>query len=195
MSGNLSIRHQCELLGKSRSSFYYEPAEIDAQTLLLMRLIDEEYTKHPFYGSRRMREYLRNLGHKVNRKRIQLLYQLMGLETIYQKPNLSKAILEHKKYPYLLHGVVINRKDQVWSTDITYIRLKHGFVYLIAIIDWYTRYVLDWQLSTTLEADFCIETLKRALTSGKCEIFNTDQGSQFTSDDFTKILYPPNNPT
>ena len=153
-----------------------------------MNLIDEEYTRHPFYGTRRMRHYLRNLGHFVSRKRVQRLYRLMGLEAIYPKPNLSKAILAHKKYPYLLRGIIINRCDQVWSTDITYIRLKHGFVYLIAIIDWFSRYVIDWQLSTTLEADFCVEVLKRALITGKCDIFNTDQGSQFTCDDFTKVL-------
>lgn len=176
------------MLGENRSSLYYKPIEVDAETLLLMHLIDEEYTNHPFYGTRRMMYYLRNLGYSVNRKCVQRLYRIMDLETVYQKPNLSKAILEHKKYPYLLRGVVIERKDQVWSTDITYIRLKHGFVYLIAIIDWFTRYVIDWQISTTLEADFCIETLTRALHTGKCEIFNTDQGSQFTSDDFTKLL-------
>ena len=156
--------------------------------LLLMNLIDEEYTKHPFYGTRRMMHYLRNLGHWVNRKRIRRLYRLMGLEAIYPKPNLSKANIAHKKYPYLLRGIEINRCNQVWSTDITYIRLKHGFVYLIAIIDWHSRYVIDWQLSTTLEADFCVEVLKRALKTGKCEIFNTDQGSQFTCDDFTEVL-------
>lgn len=153
-----------------------------------MNLIDEEYTRHPFYGTRRMMHYLRNLGHWVNRKRVRRLYRLMGLEAIYPKPNLSKTNIAHKKYPYLLRGIEINRCDQVWSTDITYIRLKHGFVYLIAIIDWYSRYVIDWQLSTTLEADFCVEVLERALKTGKCDIFNTDQGSQFTCDDFTKVL-------
>lgn len=153
-----------------------------------MNLIDEEYTRHPFYGTRRMMHYLRNLGHWVNRKRIRRLYRLMGLEAIYPKPNLSKANIAHKKYPYLLRNVEINRCNQVWSTDITYIRLKNGFVYLIAIIDWHSRYVIDWQLSTTLESDFCVEVLKRALKTRKCEIFNTDQGSQFTCDDFTKVL-------
>jgi putative transposase len=153
-----------------------------------MNLIDEEYTRHPFYGTRRMMHYLRNLGHLVNRKRVRRLYQLMRLEAIYPKRNLSKANIAHKKYPYLLRGIEINRRNQVWSTDITYIRLKHGFVYLIAIIDWYSRFVIDWQLSTTLESDYCVEILKRALKTGKCDIFNTDQGSQFTCDDFTKVL-------
>ena len=188
VDGKLSIRRQCELLGRNRSGLYYKPIKVDAQTLLLMNLIDEEYTKHPFYGPRRMMHYLRNLGHWVNRKRVRRLYRLMGLEAIYPKPNLSKANIAHKKYPYLLRGIEINRCNQVWSTDITYIRLKHGFVYLIAIIDWCSRYVIDWQLSTTLESDFCVEVLKRALKTGKCEIFNTDQGSQFTCDDFTKVL-------
>ena len=158
------------------------------EELLLTRLVDEEYTRHPFYGARRMSVYLQNLGYAVNRKRMQRLYRLMGLEAIYQKPNLSKAINEHKKFPYLLRGVEINSRNQVWSTDITYIRLKHGFVYLMAIIDWFSRYVLDWQLSISLEADFCIEALSRALNNGKCDIFNTDQGSQFTSETFTGLL-------
>ena len=188
IDGPFSIRRQCELLGRNRSSLYYKPIKVDAQTLLLMNLIDEEYTRHPFYGTRRMMHYLRNLGHWVNRKRVRRLYRLMGLEAIYPKPNLSKANISHKKYPYLLRGIEINRCNPVWSTDITYIRLKHGFVYLIAIIDWHSRYVIDWQLSTTLESDYCVEILKRALKTGKCDIFNTDQGSQFTCDDFTKVL-------
>lgn len=131
---------------------------------------------------------MRELGHIINRKRIQGLYRLMGLEALYPKPNLSQAAANSKKYPYLLRGVTINRCNQVWSTDLTFIRLKQGFVYLMAIIDWFSRYVLDWQLSTTLDADFCIETLKRTLEKGKCEIFNTDQGAQFTSHGFTKLL-------
>lgn len=153
-----------------------------------MNLIDEEFTRHPFYGTRRMAAYLRHLGHEVNRKRIQSLYRLMGLEANYPKPNLSKRHAEHKIYPYLLKDVKIDRVNQVWSTDITYIRLKEGFAYLMAIIDWRSRYVLDWQLSTTLEADFCIEALARALKKGQSEIFNTDQGSQFTANDFVDLL-------
>lgn len=153
-----------------------------------MNLIDEEFTRHPFYGTRRMTAYLRYLGHSVNRKRIQRLYSLLGLEAVYPKPNLSRKHPEHKIYPYLLKGLEINRSNQVWSTDITYIRLKEGFVYLMAIIDWYSRFVLDWQLSTTLDADFCIKTLERALERNKCEIFNTDQGSQFTAINFVSLL-------
>lgn len=153
-----------------------------------MGLIDEEYTRHPFYGTRRMCAYLRNLGFKVNRKRLQTLYHTMGLEAVYPKPNVSRPSKAHKKYPYLLEGMEINSCDQVWSADITYIRLKQGFVYLMAVIDWYSRYVLDWQLSTTLEADFCQEVLFRALTKGQCKIFNTDQGAQFTSDGFVQLL-------
>jgi putative transposase len=161
---------------------------MDEETLLLMQLIDEEYTKHPFYGMRKMCVYLRSLGHEVNRKRIRRLYRLLGLEAIYPKPNLSKAANAQMKFPYLLRDVVIDSRNQVWSTDITYIRLKCGFVYLMAIIDWFSRYVLDWGLSVSLEADFCIEALLRALSNGKCNIFNTDQGSQFTSEGFTGLL-------
>lgn len=153
-----------------------------------MNLIDEEFTRHPFYGTRRMTAYLRHLGHEINRKRVQRLYGLMGLEAIYPKPNLSQKHLEHKIYPYLLRDLEINRINQVWSTDITYIRLQEGFAYLMAIIDWHSRYVLEWELSTTLDADFCIEALKRALKQGKCEIFNTDQGSQFTAINFVDLL-------
>ena len=167
--GPISIRRQCELLGQNRSGLYYKPIETDAETLLLMTLIDEEYTKHPFYGTRRMRTYLRNLGFLVNRKQVQRLYRLMGLEAVYPKPKLSKRNLAHKVYPYLLRGVEINDCNQVWSTDITYIRLKNGFVYLMAIIDWYSRYVIDWQLSTTLDSDFCEAALERALMNGLVE--------------------------
>lgn len=185
---NISIRRQCELLGVNRSSIYYKPQAVDEYTLLLMRLIDEEYTRHPFYGTRRMKVYLEHQGHLVNRKRLQGLYKKMGLETIYPKPNLSRVNKEHTVFPYLLRDVMINKVNQVWSTDITYIRLKQGFVYLVAIIDWYSRYVLDWEISTTLEADFCIDVLGRVLACGRCDIFNTDQGSQFTSHGFTGLL-------
>jgi putative transposase len=188
VGGELSLRRQCELLGINRSSLHYTPVKDDDYTLLLMRLIDEEYTRHPFYGTRRMVHYLRKLGHTINRKRIQNLYGVMGLEAIHPGPNLSKAVAQHLKYPYLLRGVAINRCDQVWSTDLTYVRLGQGFVYLMAVIDWYSRYVLDWELSISLEADFCIETLRRVLKCGKCDIFNTDQGSQFTSEGFTGLL-------
>lgn len=154
-----------------------------------MRLVDEEYTRHPFYGTRRrMVAYLTRLGHVVNRKRIQGLYARMGLETVYPKPHLSQANKAHKIFPYLLRNVVIERADQVWSTDITYVRLRQGFVYLVAIIDWFSRYVLDFEISTSLGADFCIDTLSRVLEKGACSIFNTDQGSQFTASAFVNLL-------
>lgn len=182
------MARQCQLLGLPRSSYYYSAQAVDDLTLTVMNLIDEEYTRHPFIGTRKMREYLRKLGYLVNRKRVQRLYREMAIEAIYPKKNLSKPSKAHKIYPYLLKGVGIVRNDQVWSTDITYIRLKQGFAYLVAIIDWYSRFVLDWQISPTLEADFCIETLQRALRDQRCEIFNTDQGSQFTCLDFTRVL-------
>lgn len=190
--GELSIRRQCELLDVNRSSLYYKPQTADDLTLRCMRLIDEEFTRHPFYGTRRMTAFLRSLGHDVNRKRVQGLYDVMGLEAVYPKPNLSRRDQEHKIYPYLLRGMTIERINQVWSADITYIRMKEGFVYLVAIIDWFSRYVLDWQVSITLDADFCIETLSRALVKTHCEIFNTDQGSQFTSKGFTGLLLDSN---
>lgn len=155
---------------------------------MLMNLLDEQYTKTPFYGVQKMAVYLNEQGYLVNVKRVRRLLRKMGLEAVYPKPNLSKANLEHKKYPYLLKGLEIIRCDQVWSTDITYVRLKKGFVYLVAIIDWYSRYVLNWRISTTLEADFCIETLEEVLANRQCEIFNTDQGSQFTTNRFTAPL-------
>ncbi len=157
-----------------------------------MQLIDEEYTRHPFIGTRKMTAYLKRKGHEVNRKRIQNIYHRMGIEALYAKPNLSKQNKEHKIYPYLLRGLSIDRCNLVWSTDITYIRMKHGFVYLVAIIDWYSRFVFDWEVSTTLEADFCIAVLERCLINNTCEIFNTDQGSQFTSTDFIRILKDKN---
>lgn len=157
-----------------------------------MRLIDEEYTRHPFYGTRKMTAYLKRLGFLVNRKRVQRYYELLGLEAIYPKPNTSKPNKAHTVFPYLLRDVVIDRVDQVWSTDITYIRLQGGFVYLMAILDWFSRYVLGWKLSLSLEADFCIEGLKRVLMNGTCEIFNTDQGAQFTTPQFTGILTEKN---
>jgi len=184
----LSIRRQCELLNINRSSLYYKAAQEDDKNLELMKIIDEEYTRHPFYGTRRMKSYLQNFGYNINRKRIQRIYQLMGLEAIYPKPKLSKAAKEYKKYPYLLNNVAIIQQNQVWSSDITFVRLKHGFIYLMAIIDWFSRYVLDWELSISLCADFCIEALTRVLKVGRCDIFNTDLGSQFTSTGFTGLL-------
>ena len=181
------MRRQCELLGVNRSSFYYEPAAESAENLRLMGLIDRQYTKRPFYGSRRMTAWLNDNAEEVNRKRVQRLMRLMGLEAIYPKPKLS-AGRPHKVYPYLLRDVAINRVDQVWSTDITYVGLPGGFMYLAAIIDWYSRYVIGWQLSNTLDGVFCLELLREALSRGKPEVFNTDQGVQFTAEAFTTTL-------
>ena len=153
-----------------------------------MNLIDKQFTRTPFYGTRRMTVWLQNLGFQVNRKRIIRLMNLMGLEAIYPKPRLSLENKEHRKYPYLLKGVKISEPNQVWSTDITYIRLRQGFVYLVAILDWFSRYVLSWQVSSTLEVDFCLHALNKALDRNRPQIFNTDQGSQFTSLDFTGRL-------
>jgi len=185
---DLSIKRQCELLEIARSSCYYNPQGESEQNLRLMRLIDEEFTEHPFYGTRRMTAFLRHKGENVNRKRVRRLMRKMDLEAVYTKPRLSKAHPEHRIYPYLLKGLKINNPNQVWCTDITYIRLTHGFVYLVAIMDWYSRYVISWELSTSLEADFCVSALERSLEKDKPEIFNSDQGSQFTSMAFTKVL-------
>ena len=183
-----SLRHQCALLDLNRSSLYYHPQGESAENLLLMNLLDEQYTKTPFYGVLRMTAYLRSVGHGVNAKRVRRLLRTMGLETVYQRPDTSRANPEHRVYPYLLRGLNIERRDQVWSTDITYVRLRGGFVYLTAVIDWYSRYVLGWALSTTLDADFCIETTAKILENGRCEIFNTDQGAQFTTPRFVQPL-------
>jgi putative transposase len=184
----LSVRRQCELLGLNRSSLYYEPATETAANLRLMRRIDEQYTAHPFYGSRKMTRWLTAQGEVVNRKRVQRLMQVMGLEAIYPKPKLSVAGRGHRIFPYLLRDVAIERVDQVWSTDITYIPLATGFMYLAAVIDWYSRYVLAWRLSNTLEGTFCLEMLDEALGRGRPEVFNTDQGAQFTAEAFTGKL-------
>jgi putative transposase len=184
----LSIREQCRLLGMNRSSLYYEPMEADALTLTLMNLIDEQYTKTPFYGSRKILIFLREAGYAINRKRVQRLMRKMGLYGICPGPNTSKRLQSHRIWPYLLGGFEIVRPNQVWSTDITYIRLAKGFLYLVAIIDWYSRYVVAWRLSNSLETSFCLETLDEALAYGRPEIFNTDQGCQFTSESFTGKL-------
>ena len=188
----LSIRQQCAILRLNRSSLYYERLGESEYNMLLMNLLDAEYTKRPFYGVQKMLEYLKELGHHVNVKRVRRLLRKMGLEAIYPKINLSKVNNEHKIYPYLLRNMAITKCNQVWSTDITYVRLRKGFVYLMAIIDWYSRYVINWKLSTTLEADFCIEALKESLEYENCEIFNTDQGSQFTTSRFTNVLEASN---
>ncbi len=185
---DLSVRRQCELLGLSRSSLYYEPAPETAANLRLMRLIDERYTACPFYGSRRMTAWLAERGEEVNRKRVQRLMRQMGLEAIYPKPRLSTAGKGHKVYPYLLRGVRVERPDQVWSTDITYVPMTGGFMYLAAVIDWYSRYVIAWRLSNTLDGSFCLEVLEEALRGGRPEVFNTDQGVQFTAEAFTGRL-------
>jgi putative transposase len=182
------VKRQCELLGVARSSVYYEPEGESAYNLKLMRLIDEQYTRTPFYGSRRMTEWLRRQGHEVNRKRVGRLMEEMGIEAIYPHRRLSEPAPEHRIYPYLLRGVEIERVNQVWSTDITYIRMRRGFAYLVAVIDWFSRYVLSWELSQSLETEFCLRALERALRVSLPEIFNTDQGAQFTSAEFTHRL-------
>ena len=185
---NLTIGRQCDLLGLCRSSFYYEPAVESAENLALMKQFDKQYTDYPFYGSRRMAAWLSDQGPEINRKRVQRLMRIMGLEAIYPKPKLSVAGKGHKVFSYLLRDMTIDRVDQVWSTDITYIPMPHGFMYLAAVIDWYSRYVLAWRLSNTLDGAFCLEMLEEALGRGKPEVFNTDQGVQFTAEAFTSRL-------
>jgi putative transposase len=175
----IPIYRQCELLGLCRSSYYYESQRDDSYNLMLMNLIDEQFTRTPFYGVPRMTAWLKVQGHEVNHKRVRRLMRLMGLQAIYPKPRLSCSNQTHKKYPYLLKGVMIDYPDQVWCSDITYIRMLHGFVYLVAIMDWYSRFVLAWEISTTLDKAFCLAALEQALGLSKPGIFNTDQGSQF----------------
>ena len=180
---------QCELLGLPRASYYYEPAEASQEDLRLMRLIDEQYTRQPVYGSRRMTVWLKaDQNEEVNRKRVQRLMRVMGLEAIYPKPRLSVAGRNHKVFPYLLRGVPITRANQVWSTDITYVGMPQGFMYLAAVIDWYSRYVIAWRLSNTLDGEFCLGMLDEALSKGRPEVFNTDQGVQFTAQAWTNRL-------
>lgn len=181
----IPIARQCGLLDLSRSSYYYTIKGHDEYNQSIMNAIDEQYTKTPFYGVIKMTRSLReDYGFAVNPKRVRRLMRLMGLEAIYPRPNLSKASSEHKKYPYLLRNLVIDHPDQVWATDITYIRMQRGFVYLVAVMDWYSRYVLSWEISTTLDAAFCVRALQKALQISRPEIFNSDQGSQFTSKEF-----------
>jgi len=188
-NSEISISRQCELLSLSRSTVYYKNVEKDDSNIKLMNIIDEIYTESPFYGRRRITKHLNKvLAIDINVKKVRRLMKVMGIEAIYPKKNLSMPNSQHKKYPYLLSGVDICRVNQVWSTDITYIRLKQGFVYLCAVIDWYSRYVLSWKLSNTMETTFCLEALVDALKLGKPDIFNTDQGSQFTSHEFTNAL-------
>lgn len=185
----ISIRRQCELLGVNRASLYYQPLGENQENLQYMRWIDEQYTETPFFGSRRMTAWLRQQKRvEVNRKRVARLMQLMGLEAMCPKPKLSRPDAGHTIYPYLLKNVSIERVNQVWSTDITYIRLARGFCYLIAVMDWHSRFVLSWSVSATMELEFCLEALTRALRRAQAEIFNSDQGSQFTSERFTGEL-------
>lgn len=184
-----SISRQCQLLNLSRSTFYYTPRPVKPQDLELMRLIDEQYLKTPFYGSRSMARHFRRQGRKVNRKRIQRLMRLMGIEAVYPKPHTSRPHPDHRIYPYLLRDLPIERVNQVWAADITYVPMARGFMYLVAVIDWHSRKILSWRLSNTLDSDFCIEALREALSRyGRPEIFNTDQGAQFTSHRFTQVL-------
>jgi putative transposase len=189
LNEKLSLTRQCQLLGLSRSSLYYRPANDNTEDLVLMALIDRQFMETPYYGSRKMTAWLRREGHVVNRKRVRRLMRRMGLQVIWQKPNTSKPNPEHKIHPYLLRGLNIDRPNQVWATDITYIPMPKGFFYLVAIMDWHSRKVLTWRLSNTMDATFCVEALEEALaTYGRPEIFNSDQGAQFTSTAFTGVL-------
>ena len=184
----LSTVRQCALVGISRSSVYYRPRATSLQDLGVMKLIDQQYLARPFYGSRRMTVWLNRQGHQVSRKRVQRLMRTMGLQAIYRRPRTSQPAPGHKVYPYLLGAVDITKPNQVWAADITYLPMARGFLYLVAIMDWYSRYVLSWRLSNTLDAAFCMEALEAALGKHKPEVFNTDQGSQFTSEGFTGLL-------
>jgi putative transposase len=182
------VARQCELLGLCRASYYYRPVEVGAEELALLRRLDEQYTRTPFYGVRRMTAVLRQEGSAVNPKRVRRLLRTLGLWALGPQPGTSRPAPEHRVYPYLLRGVASERVDHVWSTDITYIRLRGGFAYLAAVIDWHSRYVLAWALSNSLEVGFCLEVLEAALARGRPEIFNSDQGAQFTSPSFTGRL-------
>ena len=184
----LSVVRQCELLDISRSSAYYSPVQADEYELELMGLVDKQYLLTPFYGSRKMAVWLRGQGHQVNRKRVQRLMRRMGIEAIYRRPRTTMPDSGHKVYPYLLRGLEIDRVNQVWAADITYIPMVHEFMYLVCVMDWHSRYVLSWRLSNTLEADSCVDALEEALSRDLPGVFNTDQGSQFTSEAFTSVL-------
>jgi putative transposase len=189
----LPITRQCQLLSLNRSTFYYQPKPASAEDLQLMRRIDEMHLKRPFYGSRRIRDWLWEEGHDINRKRVQRLMRQMGIQALYPKNGTSRPGKGHKIYPYLLKGLVIDRPNQVFCTDITYIPMAKGFVYLVAVMDWYSRKVLSWRLSNTMDSDFCVDALEEAISRyGSPEIFNTDQGAQFTSEAFTSVLKASN---
>lgn len=184
----LTVVRQCTLLDISRSGLYYQPVGIPEEDLTVMKLIDRQYLATPFYGARKIAAWLKSQGQQVNRKRVRRLMQIMSLKAIYRRPRTSKPASGHKIYPYLFSGLKITRPNQVWAADITYIPMARGFLYLVAIIDWYSRYVLSWRLSNTLDTSFCVEALQEALRKGKPEIFNTDQGTQFTSEAFAGLL-------
>lgn len=187
-NSTISVRQQCELLELNRSSLYYAPVGLSEEDRHLLDAIDVEFTKTPFYGARKIARELRLKGWAVGRKRVRRLMRLMGLEAVVPTKNTSKRNPQHKVYPYLLRGVKIDRVNQVWGMDITYIRLGRGFAYLTAIMDWQSRYVIAWRMSNTLSTDFCVECLEDALQYGTPEVFNTDQGCQFTSEEFTQLL-------
>lgn len=183
-----SLVRQCHLLEVNRSTHYYQPVPISEEELAIMRALDALYTRYPFFGGRKMTVKLNDLGFQVNLKRVRRLMKVLGIEAIYPKPNTSKSNPEHKVYPYLLRGVAITEPDQVWATDMTYIRMREGFIYLSAIIDWLSRYILAWDLSIGMEAEFCVGVLEDALKRGKPATFNSDQGSQYTSLKHTGVL-------
>ena len=185
---SLSVVRQCRLLDISRSGLYYQPKGLSEEDLTIMKMVDRQYMATPFYGTRKIVAWLKTKHYKVNRKRVRRLMRIMGLKAIYRRPRTSKPAAGNKIYPYLLNGVEITRPNQVWAADITYIPMARGFLYLVAIIDWYSRYVLSWRLSNTLDAGFCIDALDEALRKGRPDIFNTDQGSQFTGEAFTGLL-------
>jgi len=184
----LTVSHQCELLDLARSTYYYEPAQETLENMALMRRIDEQYLQTPFYGSRKMALELSTATQVVNRKRVQRLMRTMGIAAIYPGKKTTIPHLGHRVYPYLLRGLTIDRANQVWCSDITYIPMERGYMYLVAVMDWYSRYVLSWKISNTLDAEFCVAALDEALSESKPDIFNTDQGSQFTSREFTSLL-------
>ena len=190
----LSLVRQCSLLDVSRAWVYYRPVPTRAEDLDLMALMDRQYLKTPFYGSRKMKAWLLQQGYLVSRKKVRRLMRLMGLEAIYRRPNTSKPVPGHRIYPYLLQGVEVNRVDQVWAADITYIPMAQGFLYLVAIMDWHSRQVLAWKLSNTMDTGFCVAALEEALNRGRPEIFNSDQGAQFTSEAFTQMLQEQGGP-
>ena len=184
----LSTVRQCALLGISRSGLYYQRKEPSEEDLSLMKELDRQYLETPFYGSRRMKAWLEREGTSVNRKRVQRLMRAMGLRSIYRRPKTIRPDPEHRVYPYLLGKTEITKPNQVWAADVTYIPMARGFLYLVAVMDWYSRYVVPWKLSNTLDTGFCMEALAQALEKGKPRVFNTDQGSQFTSKEFTQAL-------